>query len=115
MIDEQVGAEAFVEHQPVVLEAHGRLSLHVQTALFERACQHSLVRGVQQPRAEIAMDSNRGVDDRFGDGVEVSHGSAGRCSSSASSMRKVVLSRPTWRPRSSVRLIVPRTILLFAL
>jgi len=43
MIDEQVGAEAFIEHQPVILEALYRLSLHMQSPLLEGARQDGFI------------------------------------------------------------------------
>src|SRR5215475_6250730 len=41
------------------------------TAFLERAGQHGFIDGLQQSGPEIAMDLNRGVDDGFGNVVEV--------------------------------------------
>src|SRR5215467_15355950 len=66
-------AEALVEDQPLVLEADGHVSFHMKSAFVERAGQHGVIDGLQQPGSQIAMDVNRDVDDAFGNVVEVAH------------------------------------------
>src|SRR5687767_15919443 len=63
IINQEVNAQSFLEHHPVVFETDGLLSLDLKSPLVERPRQHSLVHGFQQPRAQVTMDAERGVHD----------------------------------------------------
>jgi hypothetical protein len=46
-INQEINAESFLEHHPLVLETDGRLPLDLKTPLVERPGQHCLVHRFQ--------------------------------------------------------------------
>ena len=72
VINQQVNSESFLEHHPVVFETDCPLSFDLKSAPVERPCQHGLVHRFQQPRAQVSMDAERGVNDSPCDVIQFS-------------------------------------------
>ena len=87
------------------LYVHGDID---RRSFLEGAGQHGFIDGFQQSGSEIAVDPNRGVDDGFGDVVEVSQRSSSALMFSAVSAapRDRVTIRPSQRATNIVRLLL---------
>lgn len=62
VLNQQVGAKAFVEGQVIILDGDGPLPFHAQSAFFQFVSQHNFVDRLQQARAEFGMNVKRGVE-----------------------------------------------------
>ena len=66
LINEQIDPQALVVEHAVVLERDSTVPLNMQSAPDQGTCEHGFIHRLQQPRAKIAMDLQRRIDDDLG-------------------------------------------------
>jgi hypothetical protein len=63
VLHEQVDTETVLECDPVVHEVDSALSIDMEAAPMEGACEKYFVHALEQPRSDVLMDLDRGSHD----------------------------------------------------
>ena len=72
LLDDHVGAEPFLQRDPLVTDWYTNLGLHSEPALAKLVRQARLVCGFEQTRSEGPMHSEGGIDNSGSDPLNLS-------------------------------------------